>query len=126
EGIDPALRNRVLALRTELSAGELKQIAGGVDVLFTGRMHLSIAALGMGTPAGWATYQSKFEGLARHFDAPDWLLLSPQDAQNPDKLHAVLARLIDERTALRQLVADRLPSVKELSNLNLAPLARPL
>lgn len=55
-------------VRDVLSAAELKALMSGVDSLFTQRMHLGIAALGMGKPISFKAYQGKFEGLMRHFD----------------------------------------------------------
>ena len=39
-----------------------------VDLVLTGRMHLAIAALGMGTPPLCVAYMDKFEGLFHLFD----------------------------------------------------------
>lgn len=55
-------------VRDVLSAAELKALMSGVDSLFTQRMHLGIAALGMGKPISFSSYQGKFEGLMRHFN----------------------------------------------------------
>lgn len=54
-------------VRDVFSAAELKALMSGVDSLFTQRMHLGIAALGMGKPISFKAYQGKFEGLIRHF-----------------------------------------------------------
>ena len=58
---------RAKIVRDVLSAAELKALMSGVDSLFTQRMHLGIAALGMGKPIEYDAYQGKFEGLMRHF-----------------------------------------------------------
>lgn len=123
EALKASFPEKQYLAEAEYSASELKQIAGDLDVVFAGRMHLSIAALGMGVPVGWATYQDKFEGLAQHFGVPDWLLLSPIDVQDHAKLHGVLARLIDERQALRSQVETELPRIKKLALKNLEPLS---
>ena len=60
--------DRVEMLRPPLNAWELKHLAGMVDLVLTGRMHLAIAALGMGTPPLCVAYMDKFEGLFHLFN----------------------------------------------------------
>lgn len=114
-----ALTQRFHHVRGEKSAAQLKALAGLADGVCTGRMHLAIASLGMGVPAAAITYQDKFEGLFRHFDLPPWLLLTPQQAAQPQYLLRTLTRFIDELAALRAQVAARLPNVKAAAELNL-------
>lgn len=111
--------DRLMYLTTRMSASELKGISGAMDGVVTGRMHLAIASLGMGIPVAALTYQDKFQGLFRHFDLPNHLLLSPVDAAIPQRLKAMLTRFIEEIAPLREKIAVQLPAVLEASEINL-------
>ncbi len=101
------------------SAAELKAMAGLMDGIVTGRMHLAIASLGMGTAVAGLTYQDKFQGLLAHFDYPQRYLLPPADTVVPEKLAAMMFDLIDNVATLRQTVGISLPKVKQASARNL-------
>jgi colanic acid/amylovoran biosynthesis protein len=105
-------------LEGDLDAPTLKATTAALDCLLVARMHLAIAALGMGIPIAAVTYQGKFEGLFDHFKLPHDLMLDPVQAQDPKRLAAVLARLLDQRAELRQAIEARLPVVRELSARN--------
>lgn len=100
------------------SAATLKAIVGLVDCLVTGRMHLAIAALGMGVPVLALTYQDKFQGLFDYFSLPEWLLVSPNAALESQELIKKIEQFIEQREALQQTVTARLASVQELSDKN--------
>ncbi|MDX1921769.1 MAG: polysaccharide pyruvyl transferase family protein [Alphaproteobacteria bacterium] len=74
-----SLKN-ALQVTGQPTAATLKAMVGLTDGLVTGRMHLAIAALGMGVPVLALTYQDKFQGLFDYFDLPEWLLVSPNAA----------------------------------------------
>ena len=105
-------------LKGDLNAPTLKATTAALDCLLVARMHLAIAALGMGVPIAAVTYQGKFEGLFDHFHLPHELMLDPVQAQDPKRLAGVLARLLDQRAELRQGIEARLPVVRELSARN--------
>ena len=107
-------------LEGELDAPTLKATTAALDCLLVARMHLAIAALGMGVPIAAVTYQGKFEGLFDHFQLPHDLMLDPVQAQDPNRLAGVLTRLLDQRAELRQAIEARLPVVRELSARNFA------
>lgn len=109
----------LMHLPGEPKAAELKAVAGLLDGVIAGRMHLAIAALGMGVPAAAMTYQDKFKGLFQHFDLPEWLLLAPEDLDRPGKLGDVVARFVSEAEALRAQVSSKLPDVRNLARKNL-------
>jgi len=85
-------------------------------------MHLSIAALGAGTPILGVTYQGKFEGLIKHFSLPDGVLSSPKDLLLPEKFTAFINFGLDNSQLLGAKVADKLSDVKEKSISNLKSL----
>jgi polysaccharide pyruvyl transferase WcaK-like protein len=96
----------------------MKYVAGEMDAVLTGRMHLAIAALGCGVPVACITYQGKFEGLFEHFDLPP-LMLDPVRVSETS-LTNLLLDLIERRLELRDHVHDRLDRVISLSQANLA------
>lgn len=110
--------DRIKLVSDELTAPELKAVAGELDALVTGRMHLAIAALGMGVPVAALTYQDKFQGLFRHFGLPDSLLLAPEQLQGPDALAHMLRGFLADQAKLKQQVGAALPGVKALSARN--------
>jgi polysaccharide pyruvyl transferase WcaK-like protein len=110
--------DRVNVLAGHHRANEMKYVAGEMDAVLTGRMHLAIAALGCGVPVACITYQGKFEGLFEHFDLPP-LMLDPVRVSETS-LTNLLLDLIERRLELRDHVHDRLDRVISLSQANLA------
>jgi len=100
-------------------AGTLKAVAGKLDGVVTGRMHLAIAALGMGVPTLCVTYQDKFEGLFQHFDLPQEFLLSPEIFQSGNSALSVAVKtFIESLPTLRLSVESKREKVLELSARN--------
>lgn len=114
--------DRVFYQETQCTAAELKGIAGLMDGVVTGRMHLAIASLGMGTPVAALTYQDKFQGLMRHFDLPQDLLLPPERLADPTPLATLLSRFSKNINDHAKVVEERLPKVKDLSAVNVRDL----
>lgn len=112
------LGERIKLLRGEPTAAELKLAVGMLDVLVTGRMHLGIAALSQGVATAAITYQGKFSGLLDHFGLPEWLLLSPEDTADSQKVENLLHRLVRERNELSQTIRTNLPHVIDLAGKN--------
>ncbi|MBA3597198.1 MAG: polysaccharide pyruvyl transferase family protein [Methylibium sp.] len=115
---------RLMYCTRKFSAAELKAIAGEMDAVVTGRMHLAIATLGMGKPVAALTYQDKFHGLFEHFDYPEKYLLAPAALADGESLVRMMCELIDELPALTAKVAERLPAVIEASRRNVDALLR--
>jgi polysaccharide pyruvyl transferase WcaK-like protein len=105
-----------------LSAAQLKSIAGSLDGVVTGRMHLAIGALGMGVPVLCVGYQDKFEGLFAHFGMPEAMLMDAAAAGDPAVLNRRLSAFIDRLPELRVMVGDALPAVLARSRRNFAGL----
>ncbi|HEY0214453.1 MAG TPA: polysaccharide pyruvyl transferase family protein [Paenirhodobacter sp.] len=117
--LTPQFPDRVRFVAPPFNTWDVKALAGEVDFSMTGRMHFSIACLGMGTPTIGIVYQGKFEGLMNHFGI-DNVLITPDEASDPEilltRLNAVEAKLPE----LRAHIAEKLPAVKELSWKNFA------
>jgi polysaccharide pyruvyl transferase WcaK-like protein/glycosyltransferase involved in cell wall biosynthesis len=98
------------------AADQVKRLAGKVDFVITGRMHVAIAALGMGTPAMCLTFQGKFAGLLEYFSLEKYLI-------DPGSFEAGVLRrtCIDMLANLEELsarVKARLPKVIDLARSN--------
>lgn len=93
------------------TAAEIKMLVAGLDGAITGRMHLAIAVLGKSLPIMVFAYQAKFVGLFRHFSLPEWLILNPISATDPDFLTQQVDHFVRELPTLRAQVKDKLPQV---------------
>jgi len=101
------------------SARQLKTIAGRCRHIFTCRLHLGIAALGMGRPITCFPYQGKFEGQFEHFGLPSDGLLAPDSLPDDDGcLAELLERRIEQSELLATFVQRRLPAIQALSRSN--------
>lgn len=110
--------DRVRYLDGKWSAPVLKGIAGQLDGLVSGRMHLAIAALGKGVPAICIAYQGKFEGLYRHFGLSAANLLSPAAFLTQDGIKKALVEFIDQSDEIRERVGKKLPDILAMSKSN--------
>jgi polysaccharide pyruvyl transferase WcaK-like protein len=115
-----SLKSEVFLIEERIMASEIKYIAGLLDVVITGRMHLSIASLGQGTPIGCMVYQGKFEGLFNHFNMPDSYLIDPKEAIKDDKLLDFVTLIINERHTIKGIIDSNIINVKALSKANLS------
>jgi polysaccharide pyruvyl transferase WcaK-like protein len=111
------IQSYCLKVPTPCSAAEIKGIAGNLDMVLSGRMHLAIASLGQGTPAACITYQGKFEGLFNHFDL-EGMTIEPEQALQPGNLVQFLMPLIEKRKDIRKHVQLKLPQIIKLSKAN--------
>jgi len=98
------------------AADQVKRLAGKVDFVITGRMHVAIAGLGMGTPAICLTFQGKFAGLLEYFSLEKYLI-------DPESFDAGMFRrtCIDMLANLEELsacVKASLPRVIDLAGSN--------
>lgn len=101
-------------------AATLKAVSGRLDGVVAARMHLAIATLGMGVPTLCITYQDKFEGLFRHFELPETLLLDPADLLREDVLAERIQVFLSSISTLRDKVATKRASVLQQSLKNFA------
>lgn len=118
ELVPGARADRVRYLDGKRSAPVLKGIAGQLDGLVSGRMHLAIAALGKGVPAICVAYQGKFEGLYRHFGLSAANLLSPAAFLTQDGIKKALVEFIDQSDEIRERVGKKLPDILAMSESN--------
>jgi len=112
------ISRHILLMPSPDTPGEIKTVCKYLDIVFSGKMHLAIASLGVGTPVGCMTYQDKFEGLFEHFDLKD-CLIGVDEAMSGNTMEQFLNRIIEKRAETRQQINNRLPYVKELARRNL-------
>lgn len=115
--LSPELGDRVLRLPGRRTPGEIKHVAGMVDVVLTGRMHLAIACLGRGTPPACVTYQGKFEGLMKHFGL-EGMTLDPERACDAGALWEMVSGAMARSGAMREQILSRLGSISAMSRQN--------
>jgi polysaccharide pyruvyl transferase WcaK-like protein len=97
----------------------LKRIAGMVDHLFTCRLHLGIAALGMGRPITGFPYQGKWAGQFELFGLSEEGLVGPDRfPESPGEMAALMRTRIADSQKLAEQVQSSLPAVLELSRKN--------
>lgn len=110
-------KDRFYYKETVYHASQLKGLCSLLDGLVSSRMHLAIAALGMGIPVMAATYQGKFEGLFRHFMIDESFLLEPQEFLSNQMVKCFYC-FINELSAMKLQIKKQLPLVLELSQNN--------
>jgi len=97
----------------------LKRIAGMCEHVFTCRLHLGIATLGMGRPMTGFPYQGKFEGQFELFGLSNDGLIGPdQFPKTAEEMFNLMRNRISQSDSLALQVQSRLPSVLELSRRN--------
>lgn len=114
--LDPLLTVPHRLLTDVYSAAELKALTSGLDALLTSRMHLGIAALGMGKPVAGFVYQGKFAGLFNLFGLPQGWLISPSDVH---RLDSVLKDVATQAVVVAELVRKNLSDVQTVAKVNL-------
>lgn len=113
----------VYYLSEECDARDLKFLISQVDGVVSGRMHLSIAALGVGTPILALNYKGKSEGLLEHFKMPSRCLVEATDCLIMDDLGDRLTQFVLDLEGLETQINLQLPAVKLLASRNLASLS---
>jgi polysaccharide pyruvyl transferase WcaK-like protein len=111
-------RDFVLLPDCEFMADELKALTGSCDLVMTGRMHLAIAALGMGVPIAVVSYQDKFEGLLEHFGLDRSALISPRQLGDFESVWNWMEAALHSRIELAAQVRAKLPGVLDLARRN--------
>ncbi len=122
QGLPDAVAPHVLNASASMVASEIKALCGHLDCLLSGRMHLAIAALGMGIPVACVEYQGKFEGLFQHFGI-DGMVLDNTQALSSDSIGTMLRALIKQRHDLARKIKARLPDILNLSMINFSAIA---
>ena len=102
---------------TPINPAQIKRICGYLDLVITGRMHLAIAALGMGTPTLCITYQDKFEGLYKHFNLPETgILISNKCITN--ELSILILNQISQLQELKYTISITQKKIIQLALIN--------
>lgn len=118
ENLDLESRQRVQILSGPIRAAEIKQVCKSLDGVLTGRMHLAIAALGMGVPVMGIVYQGKFEGTLSYFDLDKEFMLSPEQAADFKLLKKRFELWVAVAKSISEKIRENLPAVKKLAASN--------
>ncbi|MDB4540235.1 hypothetical protein N9250_00965 [bacterium] len=97
----------------------LKCLPGLCVHLFTCRLHLGVAALGMGTPVTGFPYQGKFEEQFELFNlSNDGLIYPDALPESSDEMMGLMKTRYEQGELLRKQINERLPAVKAFSYKN--------
>ena len=97
----------------------LKRVAGLCRHVFTCRLHLGIATLGMGRPMTGFPYQGKFEGQFELFGMDrDGLIDADRFPTSIDEMVSLMRHRIAQSDSIAEKIEKRLPQVRELSRRN--------
>ena len=99
-----------------LAPAQIRALAARAGIVVTGRMHLAVMALLAGTPPITVATQGKVEGLMRLFDSHE-LCVQPGDGF-ADRVEPVLRGILDDPSAARARLLERLPGVIALASAN--------
>lgn len=116
--LDHESRQRVFFVSEPIRAAEIKQICKSLDGVLTGRMHLAIAALGVGVPVMGIVYQGKFEGTLSYFDLDKEFTLTPENAADNELLVKRFDFWLEEAESISAKIRENLPVVKKLAASN--------
>lgn len=118
ERLNDIQNDKLLLLKEKYTASEVKAACQHLDFLFTGRMHLMIAALGMGVPVAGVEYQGKCAGLLEHFEITAANLITPEDLCDREVLYYFVLRCFTKRAETQSKVRSALPNVILKAKLN--------
>lgn len=97
----------------------LKFLAGQCKHVFTARLHLGIATLGMNRPVTGFPYQGKFEGqFGLLGQSSDGLIGPERFPANAEQMADLMRERIEQSEELAKVIADNLPNVQRLSQFN--------
>jgi colanic acid/amylovoran biosynthesis protein len=109
---------RVHRPQEPLDAAELKGLAAMVDGILTGRMHLAIAALGVGTPIFGIDYKDKMEGLFQLFEIDAAMRTNAHEIIGSDCGEQKLLLFVQNLRPERERLRARHPGVREMALAN--------
>lgn len=107
---------RARFVRELISPSEVQSLVRNADVVVTGRMHLSILALSVGTPVIVLATQGKVSGLMKLFGIPEHCVEPTKGFGK--RVASLLIDLENDRQTLTGRINAHLPAVKELSSIN--------
>ncbi|MFW5869269.1 MAG: polysaccharide pyruvyl transferase family protein [Planctomycetota bacterium] len=114
ERIEQVVHGR--AYRTGLlPAAVVKRVLGSCRHVISGRMHTSIAALGMARPVTCLPYRGKFRGMLSLFDLDDAVLDDAEVPHEPASICDVLTARVSAGEAEISRITDKLEGVRELA-----------
>ncbi|MGK2958006.1 MAG: polysaccharide pyruvyl transferase family protein [Acidimicrobiales bacterium] len=110
-------KSRIHLLAPPYNAWDVKALAGILDLVISGRLHLIIGALAQSVPSIGITYQGKFEGVFNYFDCPE-LLFDPSGLSSHGQLANFVSNILPKLDSYKTKITKALPKVLELSARN--------
>lgn len=96
------------------SSAEVKGLCSHLDIVFSCRMHLAIAALGSSTPAGCIVYQDKFQGLFEHFGLKH-CTINPNEAFDDNNMEGFVFSMLGKREEYKKTISGNIKKVEKLA-----------
>lgn len=115
-------RQHVLLIDRMLSPRQIRELTARAHIVVTGRMHLSVMSLRQGVPTAVVGTQGKVEGMMRLFSLEDYVI--QPEAIPGGMLSEVAERMLVEHDRLRARIAENLPKVVSLADMNFSGLPR--
>jgi polysaccharide pyruvyl transferase WcaK-like protein len=100
------------------SANEIKTIAKECKHVFSSRLHLAIASLGVGTPVTCFPYQNKFEGQLNYFNLKNSLYHYQDLPQTIKGLNNLFEKRIKASNKESIIIKKKLPKIINLAKKN--------
>lgn len=100
-----------------VTAGEVRAASALVDLALSGRMHVTIGCMAVGTPVASITYQEKFEGLYEMWGLSD-LWIDRTAAGDPRQLCLLVRRLLARRSEVAETLRSGRGEIVRLARLN--------
>jgi polysaccharide pyruvyl transferase WcaK-like protein len=107
---------RVILVDRMLSPAEVRGLCAGAQLVLTGRMHLAIQALWSTVPAIALSTQGKVDGLMRMVGTESLSVEPGEDLA--ERAIPILAELLAHRERWSSAVAQHLPTVRTMADLN--------
>lgn len=101
----------------EIRSYSIKRVCQDFDFVLTSRMHVAIAALGVGCPVASISYQGKFEGLYEHFGLNQGIFPGKRIAERQALQRFVLSTF-ENREKMKAQIRSELPRIKDLAERN--------
>lgn len=112
----------VVGIDADLTAGELRHLIAGAQVLVTSRFHAMISGLATCTPTVVVGWSHKYREVLDDFGLIDFGMDSAE-LTNPHTIVAKVSTAMAHHGALKQQIADALPAVQVRSRRNFETIA---
>ncbi|MGE5384603.1 MAG: polysaccharide pyruvyl transferase family protein [Betaproteobacteria bacterium] len=117
--LEASIQSRTRLVTPPFDSWDAKALVGECDLLVTGRMHLAVAALGMGVPVIGIDYNDKFTGLFSYFNIES-LVVTAAEAYAAHGLETLVVQTLPRCDDIKRHLTARRDRVRQLSRRNFA------